>query len=1042
MADTGASEQNKLKVFVSYSREDLAFADELVAGLDFHGFDVTIDRHSIAAGENFQTRLGGLILAADTIVFVLSPASLASDSCAWEVDESLRLSKRILPVLARAVDFTVAPEKLKFINAIPFTAGKVISGLNALVVALDSDLDWLRRHTQIGEQADEWAKSGRADDRLLRGATLIEAKAWLAARPRTAPEPTEVQRAFIAASEDAETARADAARRQIKEMQAAQQQREAALKQLEGALKEAEAAQNERAEVLARLETALKFAARFQRRQSWALASIAAVVLAFFANTYFQQRELAHREMNIFTSLAATAMNDDRHERAMRFALQAFPPMGALPWSPFSTELEGRLAAAAMLTTQRLTMRGHADDVRIASFSPAGRRIVTASLDAKAIVHDAETGHILAELKGHTHRITSASFSPDGKQILTLSDDETARVWDAESGRELVVTEALPDYGFFPSALRFSPDGKLTATVAKDNTAKIWEVSTGKVIRGLPHNRVLLASFSRNGKHVLTASIAAVRVWDAFTGDEISVFQVGQDSITGRIAASFSPNGEQVVIASDSGASVWNAATGEKLKVLDPGGAVFAASFSPDGTRVVTARFDQTATVWNAETGRQIARLEGDNVRISYASFSPNGRQIVTAPGYQFGSLGQDYDVARVWNAETGKQFGVLRGHTDWVRSAAFSPDGKHIVTGSLDRTARLWSVGQKEIAILGNGNEQVQHAQFSADDKRVVTVSGGYNVSIWDLATSQQISSLKRDRSSGAISSVLLNPDGRWLLVISDGSPSVAQVWDAISGDLKSTLQGYLGGKQGGSFSPGVKFSADGNKVIIESGSEAARVWDIQSGKEVEVAKYASDRLPDPSSPYENVETVLIGRGTELLRDARTGREIGVVNPGSLSASLSPDGRRLAISAGEGGTVRIWDAQAGKEIGHIKDLKGVRFVRFDHTGRRVLALADDAARIWDTSWMTVYGATLRERICAEKLVGAQAFTDEELTDPILRGIDPKDEIARNPCLRRGPLSWEYWALLPGQVFRSLTALLHRTNSLVPLTQLNPLIRL
>jgi hypothetical protein len=62
-----------------------------------------------------------------------------------------------------------------------------------------------------------------------------------------------------------------------------------------------------------------------------------------------------------------------------------------------------------------------------------------------------------------------------------------------------------------------------------------------------------------------------------------------------------------------------------------------------------------------------------------------------------------------------------------------------------------------------------------------------------------------------------------------------------------------------------------------------------------------------------------------------------------------------------------------------------------------------------------VHGATLRERVCAEKLAGAQAFTDEELADPILSDIDPHDAIARNPCLRRGPLSWEYWTRLPGQ---------------------------
>ena len=81
--------------------------------------------------------------------------------------------------------------------------------------------------------------------------------------------------------------------------------------------------------------------------------------------------------------------------------------------------------------------------------------------------------------------------------------------------------------------------------------------------------------------------------------------------------------------------------------------------------------------------------------------------------------------------------------------------------------------------------------------------------------------------------------------------------------------------------------------------------------------------------------------------------------------------------------------------------------------GRRlVTAGADNVARIWDVEMMTVYRMQLRERVCAEKLIGAQEFTDEELADPILRGIDAKDPIARNPCLRRGPLSLDYWTRL------------------------------
>jgi len=88
-------------------------------------------------------------------------------------------------------------------------------------------------------------------------------------------------------------------------------------------------------------------------------------------------------------------------------------------------------------------------------------------------------------------------------------------------------------------------------------------------------------------------------------------------------------------------------------------------------------------------------------------------------------------------------------------------------------------------------------------------------------------------------------------------------------------------------------------------------------------------------------------------------------------------------------------------------------------------ASTDTTARILDVTWAArIRGDDLRERVCAEKLIGAaQEFTDFELEDPILRGIDRNDSVARNPCLRRGPLSLEYWARLLGNSWRSLRRL-------------------
>jgi hypothetical protein len=146
---------DKLKVFISYSRADTKFADELVAGLEFDGgFDITIDRHSIEKGEDWKARPAKLIEAADTIVFVLSPTSAASEICRWEVAYAAELNKRILPVLHLPLGSAEPPPALGRINYIDFTVSPtLIAGIRDLATALRTDLGWLRESTVVEPRA-------------------------------------------------------------------------------------------------------------------------------------------------------------------------------------------------------------------------------------------------------------------------------------------------------------------------------------------------------------------------------------------------------------------------------------------------------------------------------------------------------------------------------------------------------------------------------------------------------------------------------------------------------------------------------------------------------------------------------------------------------------------------------------------------------------------------------------------------------------------------------------------------------------------------
>src|SRR5215471_3947181 len=98
MADPGAGE--KLKVFISYSRTDSdAFADELVAGLEYGGFAPFLDHHDIAAGEDWEAHLGGLIKQSDIVVIVISPEAVKSERCLREVNWAIELSKPLVPII-------------------------------------------------------------------------------------------------------------------------------------------------------------------------------------------------------------------------------------------------------------------------------------------------------------------------------------------------------------------------------------------------------------------------------------------------------------------------------------------------------------------------------------------------------------------------------------------------------------------------------------------------------------------------------------------------------------------------------------------------------------------------------------------------------------------------------------------------------------------------------------------------------------------------------------------------------------------------------
>jgi hypothetical protein len=169
------SVETKTKVFISYSRKDMEFADKLEAALKARGFEVLIDRQEIYAFEDWWKRIERLIGSADTVVFALSPDAVRSDVALKEVVHAASLNKRLAPIVCRRVEDSAVPEALRRLNFIFFDdPAQFEVSAEKLVEAVQTDIGWIRRHTEFGEAARRWVEGGRAASACSRPSRSVD----------------------------------------------------------------------------------------------------------------------------------------------------------------------------------------------------------------------------------------------------------------------------------------------------------------------------------------------------------------------------------------------------------------------------------------------------------------------------------------------------------------------------------------------------------------------------------------------------------------------------------------------------------------------------------------------------------------------------------------------------------------------------------------------------------------------------------------------------------------------------------------------------
>lgn len=976
-------ESKKVSIFISYSRKDKPFVQQLHNNLISAGLETWVDWEGIPLTADWWQEIKQGIENADAFAFVISPDSLKSKVCADEIQTAVDNNKRLIPVLHRDAEKgdPIHPKVSSHNWIYMRDEAELEAHMPDMVKVVHTDLDWVKAHTRLLRRAVEWEGHGRNNSFLLRGDDLKQAEEWQRRAGGKEPAPTELQTRYILDSRNDTTRRNRILAAGVtisiviallavfsywQSVEANRQRGLAETARATAVVNEHEAvlqreiaifakATAEAAAVVAQEQRGIAEEQRGLAEEQRDLAVAAEAEAARQKEIAEEQRDLAvaaeaeaARQRDIATLLKEqaqalkTAITGELLAQQDKFVLSTLVALQSYQQQQTDEGEQLLRSLLSRLPGTEYTLH-HDDWVNKAVFSPDGRRLLTASDDGTAVLWDVATGDQLLLLP-HDGWVFTTAFSPDGRLIAT-GDAQTPEdgvyagnvtIWDAATGE---IVHQFPHQEWI-NDVEFSPDGRYLAYGVYDGTVRVVNVANGILVLGTNQNAsVWDVTFSPDGA-ILVSSDDNGRAWVWDVRNPRVLVTLSHD---GPIyGATFSPNGERLATFSDDGtARIWNRFNWLRMSTVFHENWIVDAAFSPDSQLLATASADGAARLWQPDTGKQLFEMK-HQAFVNDVTFSPNGKFVVTA---------SDDNTSILWDVATGQEVSNMIQEAP-VFTAAFSPDGKLLATGDTDGTIALWDV-TKDTAEISRATHPnlVNDLALTAAGDQLVT-AGADGLRLWDMAALQagDVTAAQSTRwitTDQALHTLALSPDNQ--TIAAAGQNRGVWLWNRLTGEQVSSLAADQ-------TVSALAFSPDG-RLLATTGSETSlngnlvlTVWDTATG----------ETLFDPIRPVSRISDIIFTPdGTQFVTaedhgrvqfyDAVTG-EAGQQfhhNEAVYVLTFSPDGRYLA--AGTDNATRVWNVNTGRLEANLFHNRPVLSLAFTPNNNFLLSGSEDGnLRIWE----------------------------------------------------------------------------------------------